>query len=384
VAREGALVAAALSASACGSDDGAAVALCPLRQPIIRGSVADSSELNHTGALVAVEPGTGQRRWFCTATLIGPESVVTAKHCTSTIFDAEEQGLEVDWLSGPSMADAAELIPIAALELTPPGRDGFLRIGRDLAVAHLDRPTRIRPVQLAPLSDDQIGQTLLLIGYGVFDAEGGEDGVRRRGNVTLAALHGSIYRAMFGDFESYVEWSFTAEATDFDYLSVFTPDSDPLDRFVLQGLQEDFDSERLLDGYEAVAGGRRPGDAQSCVGDSGGPLARRASDGSWQSYGVVSGSLFSTSSACDFGTVFATFGPDSLAFVHDALAWQDPCADVPVEGECRGSVAVRCETSLLDDRRELVQRDCAQSAQDCFLGTSGAECHEPMSSCRER
>ena len=373
----GALLGLALSSSAC-TEGADALALGRLTQAVIRGSIADSSELNHTGALVVVDPATQERSWFCTATLIAPESVITAKHCAGTLFAADEQGLELAWLAGPSVAAPAELITIVAVEITPRSRNGFLGIGRDLAVAHLEHATRIPPVEPEPLSDDQIGQTLLEIGYGMFDAEGGEDGVRRSGNATLAALHGSVYPAMFGDFESYVEWSFTADATDFDYLSTFTPDSDPLDQFVLEGLQQDFDSAPLLDGYEAVAGGRQPGDVQSCVGDSGGPLALRTSDGTWLSYGVVSGSLYSTSSTCDFGTVFATFGPDSLAFVQTARAWQDPCADVPSGGECHGSVAVQCETSLFDDRRRLLSRDCAELAQECFLGTNGAECHEPL------
>jgi len=378
--RAGALLGSALCSSAC-TNDTDTLALSELAQPILRGSIADPTELNHTGALVVVDRASRERTWFCTGTLIAPESVVTAKHCTGTILGAEARGLDVAWLAGPSVAAPVEIIPIVALELTPRSRSGFLGIGRDVAVAHLEQPTSIPPVQPLPLSDAQLGQTLLEIGYGVFRADakdGGEDGVRRSGNATLAALHGSIYPAMFGSFESYVEWSFTADATDFDYLSVFTPDTDPLDELVLESLLEDFDSAPLLDGYEAVAGGRQPGDVQSCVGDSGGPLALRAADGSWQTYGVVSGSLYSTSSSCDFGTVFATFGPDSLAFLRNAQAWQDPCGDVPAEGECRGGAAVQCATSLFDDRRELLTRDCGESAQDCFLGPNGAECHEPL------
>jgi len=358
----------------CGGDT-ADPSLALRDQSIIRGVLAASPELNHTGALIAIDRTTLERSLFCTATLIAPETLVTAKHCALAAYQAEDLDLDVAWLVGPAVSDAAEVLPVAAVELAPLNRGGFLGIGRDVAVVHLDHPSSIPPAQPRALGDEQVGQALLSIGYGVFSPGGDEDQRRRIGSETVAAVRGRVLAATFGSFENYVEWSFTGSVTNFNYLQVFSA-SDLLAQLVLQSLRTDFDSLLLLDGYEAVTG-RQPGDTQTCSGDSGGPLALQAPDGAWQTYGVVSGGLYSATSVCDYGSVFATFGPETMAFLEQATSWEDPCGELPGQGQCQGSVAVRCETQLFADVRQRVEQDCAEIGQECFLGTSGAVCHEP-------
>jgi hypothetical protein len=361
-------------AFACG-DSAHAPDLERKEQPIIRGTIAESAELNHTGALLAIDRETLEPQLFCTATLIAPESVVTAKHCALTAFQAESLDLDVAWLAGPSLANPLEVIPVVAVELAPLNSGGFLRIGSDVAVLHLEHATSVPAATPLALGDELIGRAMVSIGYGIFSPDGDEDERRRSGSETLAAVRGPVLEPMFGSFENYVEWSLTGEVTDFDYLQMFLP-GDFFGQFLLRSLRSDFDSQLLLDGYEAVTG-RAPGDTQTCSGDSGGPLALQAEDGSWQTYGVLSGGLYSGHSVCDYGSVFATFGPDTLAFVTRAQSWVDPCGELPARGECRGSVAVSCDTGLIEARRDLVSRDCAESGQVCFLGTNGVECHEP-------
>lgn len=344
-------------------------------QSILRGALAASATLNHTGGLVAIDRSTHEPRLFCTATLIAPETVVTAKHCALAVFDAEQLQLDVAWLAGPSVAEAEEVIPVVAVELAPGNSGGFLGIGSDVAVAHLEHATAIPPVEPVALDDDRIGQAMVSIGYGMFSPEGDEDQRRRIGSETVASLHGRVLAAIFGDFESYVEWDQTGEVTSLDILQLIAP-GNLLGQLALLRYRQQFDSLLLLDGYEAVTG-REAGDTQTCSGDSGGPLALQKEDGSWQTYGVVSGGLFSLHSVCDYGSVFATFGPDTLAFLQSARGWRDPCGELPVLGECRGSVAVRCETALLDGLRRPLERDCAADGQECFLAPDGAACHEP-------
>lgn len=356
---------------ACNSNSGD-TPLARREQSIISGTVVQSEELDHTGALVIVTPEAG-RAVFCTATLIGAETVVTAKHCALTLLEAELLGLPVEWVTGPSaLVDAVERIPVAAVALAPPHEGGFLGIGRDVAVVQLDHPADAPFIEPAGLTDEDVGQSMLSIGYGVFTASGAQDGQRRVGTEAVAALRGNAYQAIFGSFENFVEWSFTGLVTSSNFLAGPTP-GPLLLNLVLPGLRAEFQAAQLLDGYEAVTG-RAPGDTQTCSGDSGGPLALRDAGGTWQTYGVVSGGLSSARSVCDFGSVFAVFGPETLAFLQEARSWEDPCGDVSALGECQGALAVRCQTNVFDDVRRLIQRDCAALGQVCALGQSGADC----------
>ncbi|MEY4551062.1 MAG: hypothetical protein RL685_7257 [Pseudomonadota bacterium] len=359
---------------ACGGDLGDT----PLEvrdQSIIRGTLVQSAELDHTGALVVVDPVTGQRSVFCTATLLAPETVVTAKHCALTILEAESIGLPVEWLAGPSVSEPIESIPVAAVAFAPGNQGGFLGIGRDVAVAQLDHPASVAFVEPALLTDQQVGQEMLSIGYGIFTPNGARDGRRRVGSEAVAAIRGLAYEAIFGGFENFLEWAFTGNVTSANFLQSIAP-GDRLFALALPGLRQDYESTQLLDGYEAVTG-RSLGDTQTCSGDSGGPLAQRDPDGTWRTYGVVSGGLDSARSVCDYGSVFAVFGPETLAFLDGARAWVDPCGELSALGECQGQRAVRCQTSLLDELRRPIQRDCAPAGLACFVGPSGADCIAP-------
>jgi hypothetical protein len=49
---------------------------------------------------------------------------------------------------------------------------------------------------------------------------------------------------------------------------------------------------------------------------------------------------------CDFGQIFATFGPVSFEFLEAERSWTDPCRDVDSDGRCRDGVFERCETTF--------------------------------------
>src|SRR6185369_5697553 len=100
--------------------------------------------------------------------------------------------------------------------------------------------------------------------------------------------------------------------------------------------QRVYDASLLDKEYEVVTGGV-PGDAQPCFGDSGSPLIRR-SNGRNVAYGVVAGGIDSRDLVCDYGPVYASFGPETLAFLPKAQAWVDPCGDLTTQGTCAGSV----------------------------------------------
>jgi len=289
---------------------------------IIGGELADAAELNHTGGLVRVDPETLEPALFCTATLIGPETVVTAKHCARRLAEYAARGFDLAWLAGPSVAAPVEIIPIVAAVEAPANQGGFVGLGQDVAVVHLEHPTSIPPAVPTLLTSAEIGQSMLSIGYGMFTVDGDQDGRRRVGHETVIATEGRTFEAMFGSFENFVEWALTGQTTSENILLAFSP-GDLLGALILASYRRDFDSLLLLEGHEAVTG-RAPGDSQSCSGDSGGPLARLTPDGTWQTFGVVSGGLYSARSVCDYGTVFSTFGPESLAFVMAELEGREP------------------------------------------------------------
>jgi hypothetical protein len=90
--------------------------------------------------------------------------------------------------------------------------------------------------------------------------------------------------------------------------------------------------------------------------------------------GDVSGGYFSLRSACDFGTVYSTFGPVTLAFLQAERGWTDPCGDVDAAGVCEGAIARRCESSFTGGFRRLASEDCAALGQLCVSGENGVGC----------
>jgi len=85
-------------------------------------------------------------------------------------------------------------------------------------------------------------------------------------------------------------------------------------------LREVFDTDLLLDGNEGWFGGR-PGDAQGCFGDSGGPAILKQ-NGRSTVFGVVSGGLGSNELLCDFGEALTVFGPEAIEFLDREVAKQ--------------------------------------------------------------
>jgi hypothetical protein len=330
---------------------------------IIGGYKATSASLNHTGAIIldywdSLEP-------FCTGTLIGPKVVVTAKHCAEVASWGEDMYFGV----GPDAYLPDELIPIIALEMAPSDEGGFTGYGQDVAVLYLDHAPfgDIVPVTPSPSSELSVDDRMVSIGYGVFTARDAYDGQRRIGRETVLGTEGLTFEAMLGDFESFVEWWINWEVTDANILEDI--DDDELIAYV----QEIYESEVLLEGDEVVTGGGE-GNTQSCFGDSGGPLMKYVSGSGWQTYGVVSGGIDSLHSVCDFGTVFATFGPEVMAFLQAAQAYEDPCGEVGQGGMCDGNVAVNCVSDLAEGIRTLDEQDCDDTGQTCVVLPDGARC----------
>jgi hypothetical protein len=340
-------------------------------QSIIGGLVASHPLLNHTGTLSYTVRSSGASGALCSASLIAPQTLVTAKHCISVMASFERVGIDVFWTPGPDFNAPIERIPVVAVAGSPGAEPGFAGYGRDVGVAHLDDPSVGIPLlQIQPFRPDLLGVSMVTLGYGISSAGGLIDGLRRVGRETVSKIEGSAYEGLFGDFESFVELVVTGEATDLDIIPIVEADPSLAD---LGALRAEFDAAILMPGEEVVTG-KAPGDTQSCALDSGGPLALVTPDGQWESYGVVSAGPRLGRPICAFGQVFAVFGPVTYPFLEAERAWEDPCGEVAGEGECSGDRLLRCDSSFATGVRRLVEEDCSAAGGVCISSPSGARC----------
>lgn len=289
---------------------------------------------------------------ICTATLIAPRVIVTAKHCIGDASRLRRPGFSLYFVIGPDRLEAHRHVSVIDWLTDNSGGDGWNGNGHDVAAMILERPIDdIAPVAVAAPRLEQVGRQLAVLGYGIRN-ETRESGTRRAGVVTLNALEGKIYESMFdGDFGAFRRWYLEDEPATTEH-----------------ALKEAYDSTLLLPGYEAHVGAR-PGDAQPCHGDSGGPLLESV-DGRYVSYGVTSGGVRSQHAICAGGAIYATFGPDTLDLLTRARGWDDPCEGVSVRGHCEGDVLHRC-SSLAEGARELLVDDCAARDATCITDVGG-------------
>jgi trypsin len=342
-------------------------------EAIIGGLVALNPLLNHTGALTYRIRGSGQTGGLCSASLIAPQTVVTAKHCISQMVMFEQFGVDVFWSPGPDFNAPLESIPVVAVAGSPGDELGLSGFGRDVGVAHLDTPSSMPTIDIQPFSPELLGVSMVTLGFGVSSAAGLIDGQRRIGRETVSLVEGNAYAALFGDFETYVELTVTGEVSDVDILPRVEADPSLAD---LDALRAEFDTALLLPGEEVVTG-KAPGDTQSCELDSGGPLALVAASGGWQTFGVVSAGPRSNRPICTLGQLFSVFGPITFPFLESEQSWVDPCGDVSVAGECSGAQLRRCESSFARNVRQLLEEDCAASGGSCVVSDAGATCSTP-------
>ena len=344
---------------------------------LIGGITADAASLDAIGALALIDSiddgrlGDDGTRILpvCTATLIAPQTIVTAKHCIQ-LMRRQQQSPDASphFLIGADWNHPKRRIEILGWNEASSFDGGWAKNGHDVAVMLLaERVTDVQPVRIETPTAVLQGKRLAAVGYGARNNQK-QSGSRAMGNVTFNAVGGRAYEAMFGSFESFRAWYLEGEPTA-------EPGEELVEAPSEASLHATYEQTQLLADYEAHAGAR-PGDVQPCFGDSGGPLLDVV-DGALVSYGVLSGGVPSQRSICDYGSVYATFGPDTRALIEDTLAWKDPCDGLSTRGVCEDSVARRC-TRTGEGPRRIIVSDCATLGQTCTDAASGGvRCIEP-------
>ncbi len=354
----------------------------PVESSALDSIAALSFAFEEADGTVAYEP-------FCTATLIGPQAFLTAKHCVDVLYLGGESFVVA---IGPDPRAPRRVLRVVDSKRAPGDSGGFVRRGRDVGVVYVaEQVSDLEPVEIASLEARALGSQFATVGYGVL-ANDYSLGDRRAGAVDLRALEGRLFELVFGSYGAFRDWIDSGGiagplpargralggggdpgADPGADPGSAPPGSDP----ELEGALRDlYDETRLLDGYEGWLGAA-PGNTQPCYGDSGGPLVR-AEDGRLRVYGVVSGGLSSRDLVCDYGGVYAIFGPEVRAFLDTSKQWVDPCGGVSQAGVCEGAVAKRCTRPFVEGPRRLTETSCALLGQRCGRGSDGAAaCVDP-------
>jgi len=393
-------LALACAAAAC-ADQGAATEQPKIggqNEAIIGGVPANSPKLNAIGTLGVQTSYTDEETGevyeyfqpFCTASLIAPNTVLTAKHCVAGIEQDSYYGYQFVFGIGPDGFNPVRKIPVISVQREP-NNDiaGVMQLGHDVAVVHLGQAvTDLVPLEIGALDKSMIGQRLGAIGYGEQNING-DWGTREAGNVTFNALQGKWLELMFGSFEGFKDYlnemggygendGSSSGDGDGDVSAdagVGTGDAGTGGGFDDSYLQYIYDTTKLLPNYEAYVG-NKPGDVGTCFGDSGGPLVKTV-NGKVTAFGTVSGGLGSSTLQCDYGDIYAAFGPKVVTFLNKAKAWKDPCATTTTAGACDGDTVNRCTNWVEGDRR-LISTDCSLLGQTCGVTATGqAVCVTP-------
>jgi hypothetical protein len=388
---------------------------------------AGSATATRGPALAASDAPSETYRIFCTASLLGESAVLTAHHCVKAARVLALLGKSVYFGIGGDDGHPKRLIEAVAFQVAPIEHGGRGDQGSDVAVALLaEKVTDVEPIGVAQPTPAEIGQRFAIVGFGRIDYAQTLSPMRRVGSATLRALSGNIYDFMFGGYQGFRTWAEATLGPDDAGTATVAGEADawndgsndaasdagiddgsmadaradaasdagiddggmadaqadaPIDSASAEGggdasggweerLQRAYAGGMLLADYQGLVGGELA-DAMPCHGDSGGPLAR------WDGARLVAYAVASMTvptergHKCGASSVYATFGPTTLAFLEQARSWTDPCAGIAPGGQCDGAVAVRCTTPREGDRR-VTRTDCAAVGQACGTDSDGA------------
>ncbi len=179
-----------LAASGCttlAGDEPAPAEVATAAQPLIGGSVDDADP----GVVALI--GSGSTAPFCTGTLVGPSTILTAAHCVDTFTADPDAAL----FFGADAAGSGARVPVTDKWQSPnwTGQTGMYDVALLLLQFPQD-PEWIFPMNdVAPL-DEEIGSPYRHIGFGVYDCSeegacnqtGLADGKKRTGVTSILGV----------------------------------------------------------------------------------------------------------------------------------------------------------------------------------------------------
>lgn len=323
---------------------------------IVGGIDARHPAYDAVGALVIIAKD-GSVTPFCSGTLVGPNVVLSAKHCHLVLPRDTKIGFGI----GYDGFHPRRVVPIVRSEWERGRVTGaVMGLGADVALSYLaEAVTDIRPLEIGTLEASDVGTKLLAVGYGGQDAvlvdpsaaEPASDdptrffGTRKMVARTLRAIEGRYWSNIYSSLEEFI---------------------------AAGGDKASWDEVRLLPSYDIVVGGVRD-EGTVCGGDSGGPLLR-AEGGVWKVYGVASGYRFQSTTKPHWKcyeeiTVYSALGPEAKHLVEAARA----CGGVTQVGTCDANQATRC-TRLEEGPPHIVRSDCGVVGHVCSVTPQEPTC----------
>lgn len=169
---------------------GRVCAAAPTAAPIIGGG--PTSEHPAVGALLdGTNPATA--RTDCSGTLVGCRTFLTAAHCVCPSIGADCQGAGAPAPNiGLVYFAHAGFVPIESITVHP----DYVFPVADVAVIRLAEPvTAIAPARVNDVGTPAFGTAGTIVGYGLETAAAGDTGIKRVGSVTTAPCVGGISNA---------------------------------------------------------------------------------------------------------------------------------------------------------------------------------------------
>jgi hypothetical protein len=157
-ARAGVVTAGAcIIASACAvSTEEVETPVAQTEEPIIAGVAANGAKLNAVGSIgnLYVDPETQTTSFvpYCSGSLIGKQTVLTAKHCTEFFASDYSYGLKTAFAIGPDSSTPSKILEVVDVQGAPGDVGGFVGYGHDVGVMYLGtKVTDLTPLKLGTL-----------------------------------------------------------------------------------------------------------------------------------------------------------------------------------------------------------------------------------------